>query len=96
VKLPCFRPSVHPIRPPLLRVCCCGPGGQEISIDCCTADGQQQPRRSDAGSATLSADVTVTVTESFLLRPVLKTASQNNHQSVSRCLCADYSKTVFC
>jgi len=33
-------------RTPLLRVCCCGPGGQEISVDCCTAGGQQQPRRS--------------------------------------------------
>ena len=27
---------------PLRRVCCCGPGGQEISIDCCTAGAQQQ------------------------------------------------------
>jgi len=24
-----------------LRVCCCGPGGQEISIDCCTGRGRQ-------------------------------------------------------
>ena len=24
---------------PLLRVCCCGPSGQTISIDCCTAGG---------------------------------------------------------
>ena len=22
---------------PLLHVCCCGPSGQQISIDCCTA-----------------------------------------------------------
>jgi len=29
-------PSVCPIR---LRVCCCGPGRQETSIDCCTAGG---------------------------------------------------------
>jgi len=27
------------------RVCCCGPGGREISIDCCTSGAQQQPRR---------------------------------------------------
>ena len=27
------------------RVCCCGPGGQEISIDCCTAGARQQRRR---------------------------------------------------
>ena len=27
------------LRAPLLRVCCCGPGEQEISIDCCTAGG---------------------------------------------------------
>ena len=27
---------------PLLRVCCCGPGGQEISIDCRTAGARQQ------------------------------------------------------
>ena len=25
------------------RVCCCGPGTQEISINCCTAGAQQQP-----------------------------------------------------
>jgi len=36
---------------PLLRVGCC-----RVSMACCTAGGQQQPRRS-AGSATLSADV---------------------------------------
>ena len=24
-------------------VCCCGPGGQEISIDCCTAGAQHSP-----------------------------------------------------
>ena len=29
-------PSVCPIR---LRVCCCGPGRQETSIDCCTTGG---------------------------------------------------------
>ena len=28
----------------LRRVCCCGLGGQEISIDCCTAGAQQQLR----------------------------------------------------
>jgi len=39
-------------RTPLLRrVCCCGPVGQKISIDCCTAGGQQQPRRSTARSS---------------------------------------------
>ena len=27
------------------RVCCCGPGGREISIDCCTSGAQQQLRR---------------------------------------------------
>jgi len=27
------------------RVCCCGPGEREISIDCCTAGAQQQRRR---------------------------------------------------
>jgi len=26
------------------QVCCCGPGGQEIAIDCCTAGAQQQLR----------------------------------------------------
>ena len=29
---------------PLRRVCCCGPGGQEISIDCCIAGAHQQMR----------------------------------------------------
>jgi len=33
-----------------------GPGGQETSIDCCTAGAQQQ-RRANAGSGTLSAHV---------------------------------------
>ena len=28
----------------LLRVCCCGPTGQQISIDCCTAGAGQQMR----------------------------------------------------
>ena len=31
-------------RTPLQWVCSCGPGGQEISIDCCTAYSQQQMR----------------------------------------------------
>ena len=38
---------------PLLQVCCCGPGGQEISIDCCSSG----VRRANAGSAPLSAYV---------------------------------------
>jgi len=41
-------------RTPLLQVCCCGPGWQEISIDCCTAGVM---RLANAGSATLSAYV---------------------------------------
>jgi len=36
-----------------LQVCCCGPGGQEISIDCCSIG----VRRANAGSSTLSAYV---------------------------------------
>ena len=60
------RASVRPFfrRTPLLRVCCCGPGGQEISID---RGGRRAPqqhgaqqhsvRRANAGSATLSAYV---------------------------------------
>jgi len=48
---------------PQLRVCCCGPGSWEISIDCCTASGPAvsssgaTARRAaaNAGSATLSA-----------------------------------------
>ena len=43
----CIGPaSVCPSVPSSLRVCCCAPGGQEISIDCCTAGAQQQWRRS--------------------------------------------------
>jgi len=44
------RLSVRPSRTsfsrptPLRRVCCCGPGGQEISIDCCTAGARQRMR----------------------------------------------------
>jgi len=56
------RPSVRPVclsqhgpiaANPMLQVCCCGPGGQEISIDC-DSSGM---RRANAGSATLSAYV---------------------------------------
>jgi len=39
-------------RTPLLRVCCCAPGGQEKSIDCCTAGAA-----ANAGSGALSDDV---------------------------------------
>ena len=54
------RPSVCPsmahipaaANPPL-QVCCCGPGGQETSNDCCSSG----VRRANAGSATLSAYV---------------------------------------
>jgi len=43
---------------PLVRVCCCGIDGQEISIDCCVAGAQQQRRAvANASSATLSAYV---------------------------------------
>jgi len=49
---------------PQQRVCCCGPGSQEISIDRDVAqvDGQQQAQcsgvpRPDAGITTLSADM---------------------------------------
>ena len=38
---------------PLLQVCCCRPGGQEISIDCCSSG----VRLVNAGSATLPAYV---------------------------------------
>jgi len=63
------RPSVCPsvplaCRAPLVRVCCCGPGRQDISIDCCTAGGPEvsssraAARRAaaNAASATLSAN----------------------------------------
>ena len=47
---------------PLLRVCCCGPGGQETPIDRCTAGGPAVSSSLGAAvecgySATLSADV---------------------------------------
>ena len=53
-KLLGVRPSVPSFGccTPLQRVCCRGPGGQEISIDCCTA----QPIAANASSVTLSAD----------------------------------------
>ena len=46
-------PAWPTARNPLLQVCCCGPGGQEILIDCCS----RGVRRMNAGSATLSAYV---------------------------------------
>jgi len=54
-----LRPSLRPILPPLLLLWA---GGQEISIDCCTAGGRmisssRAAAGPDAGSATLSADV---------------------------------------
>ena len=36
---------------PLLQVCCCAPGEEEISIDCCTAGAQHQRRRGTAFSS---------------------------------------------
>ena len=45
------RQSVCPVRLLLLRVCCCGPGGQETWIECCTAGARQQRRRSPARSS---------------------------------------------
>jgi len=44
VASPSLGPSVRPPPRPLRRVCCCGPGGREISISCCTAAAQQQMR----------------------------------------------------
>jgi len=48
-------------RSPLPRVCCCGPGEQEISIDCCPAlsSSRAAARRAaaNADNARLSADV---------------------------------------
>ena len=42
---PSVRLSVCPIRSPHAAavglLLCCGPGGHEISTDCCTAGGQQ-------------------------------------------------------
>ena len=38
---------------PLLHVCCCGPSGQEISVDCCTA-GTMAQLSVKAGSVILS------------------------------------------
>jgi len=59
-------PSCH--RTPLLRVCCCGPGGREISI-CYAAGGQQQraaARRAAANAGvpelTLEAELVTFVT----------------------------------
>ena len=49
-----MRSRVYTVRCPLLQFCCCGPGQQEISIDCCTA-GAQQHRM--VGTSTLSAYV---------------------------------------
>ena len=36
---PSVRPSVRSSHHSLRRVCCCGPGRQDISIGCCTAGG---------------------------------------------------------
>jgi len=44
----CLSVCLSVVRSPPLRVCCCVPGWQGISIDCCTAGAQQQRRRSTA------------------------------------------------
>jgi len=55
------RVSVYPsvclsvLHPLLLQVCCCGSGGHEISVDCRSSGGL----RANAGSATLSAYVSI-------------------------------------
>jgi len=56
------RPSVPSDRlVSVLRVCCCGPGGLQISIDGCTYGGGRSTatalQHGNACSATLSADV---------------------------------------
>jgi len=38
------KPAAAYLANPLLQVSCCGPSGQEISIDCCTASARQQMR----------------------------------------------------
>ena len=56
----CVRPSVCPMMCPQKEngfVAACRPGGQDILIDSCTDGAQQQQRRANAGSATLSAYV---------------------------------------
>jgi len=58
----------------LLQVCCCGPDGQEISVDCCLTGGQEQLHCSssmwlpNAGSATSSADVQTQVQTASLCK----------------------------
>ena len=55
-------PSVCPVQP---QVCCCGPGSQQISSDCCTGGWLAVSNShiaacciaANAESATLSADV---------------------------------------
>jgi len=51
VRCPAGRLSVPTAANPLLQVCCCGPGGHGISINCCSSGVQL----ANAGSATLSA-----------------------------------------
>jgi len=42
---------------PLLQVCCCWPGSQGMSIDCCLVRSSSGVWRANAGSATLPAYV---------------------------------------
>ena len=56
VMLPEIKALIMTTSYPLLRICCCGPSAQKISIDCWTTSAQQQ-RQANAGSATLSAYV---------------------------------------
>ena len=75
-------PSVSPFarRILLLRVCCCAPGEQDISvlisIDCCTAGAQWQRRRSSAANA---SSVTLTVDVGSWTRTCFETAQHYSY-----------------
>jgi len=74
VERPFVRPSVRPSvclsvpscgrRTPLRRVCSCGHGGQEISIDCCTVAAQRQMRAVPRCQLTHEAEHRLVIEES--------------------------------
>ena len=70
------------------RVCCCGPGEREISIDCCTAGAQQQRRRIldfyRAVLACVCVCLSVRVSQVGVLLKRLNVGSHKQHHTIAQ------------
>jgi len=73
---------------PLLQVCCCGSGGHEISVDCCSSG----LRRANVGSATLSAYVVAEHRLVTFLLSLLSSAAALRVSSLRMIQCSVFSR----